>query len=117
MDNIKEIMEETIESAMLEGLTLDEIFQIAETVSDNLIKKDKIAEARITLAEAFVKYVNLIVGEVPLCTEDVYDIMEESDELLFELFDRKNSKAKKSEIEVIKLTEEDFSDMLKRLGF
>ena len=118
MKNIRK----TLESAMREGLTLDEVYQIAAIVSDNLTreqeKEDKVAEARMKLAEAFTDYINLVAGEKAISVEDAYGVIEMNDELLFELFDcGVSGNEEEAEIEVIKLTEEDFTDMLKRLGF
>ena len=118
MKNIRK----TLESAMREGLTLDEVYQIASIVSDNIAKEqekeDKVAEARMKLAEAFTDYINLVIGEKAISMEDAYDTIEVNDELLFELFDcGVPGKEEEAEIEVIKLTEEDFSNMLTRLGF
>ena len=118
MKNIRK----TIESAMREGLTLDEVCQIASIVAKNIEleqeKEDKVAEARMKLAEAFTDYINLVAGEEAISVEGAYDVIESNDELLFELFDcGVSGKEEEAEIEVIKLTEEDFSNMLKRLGF
>ena len=118
MKNIRK----TIESAMREGLTLDEVCQIAAIVADNIAKEqekeDKVAEARMKLAEAFTDYINLVAGEKTISVEDAYEVIEMNDELLFELFDYENSnKEEDAKVEVITLAQEDFTDMLKRLGF
>lgn len=130
MKNIRK----TIEMAMREGLTLDEVYQIANIISENLVreqeKEDKVAKSRLKAAEALSEYINLVSGKNVADVEEAYEILKANDEVLCELFEAEDSISRtlSSNPEVIltttPLSEEemqslktDFAAFAKRLGF
>ena len=124
----------TLESAMREGLTLDEVYRIAEIVSENIVKEREkesvVGTARIKLAETLVAYVNLIAEEEVAHFQMAYDLIEANDDFLLELFESTDERPVKihtpesvtltaaplSEDEM-KALKRDFSEFAKRLGF
>lgn len=130
MKNIKR----TLESAMREGLTLDEVYRIAEIVSENIVKEREkenvVGTARIKLAEALVEYVNIIAEEEIAHFQIAYDLIDANDDFLLELFESTDEHPVKIHtpetvtLTAAPLTEEEmqalktsFSEFAKRLGF
>ena len=130
MKNIKR----TLESAMREGLTLDEVYRIAEIVSENIIKEREkenvVGTARIKLAEALVEYVNIIAEEEIAHFQMAYDLIDANDDFLLEVFESTDEHPVKIHapetvtLTSTSLTEEEmqtlktsFSEFAKRLGF
>jgi hypothetical protein len=130
MKNIKR----TLESAMREGLTLDEVYRIAEIISENIVKErekeNAVGTARVKLTEALVEYVNIIAEEEVAHFQVAYDLIDANDDFLLELFESPEEHTIKIHTpEAIvtttaALTEEemealksDFAEFAKRLGF
>lgn len=124
----------TLESAMREGLTLDEVYRIAEIVSENIVKEREkesvVGTARIKLAETLVAYVNLIAEEEIAHFQMAYDLLEANDDFLLELFESADERPVKIHtpesvtLTTAPLSEEEmqslktsFAEFAKRLGF
>ena len=127
----------TIERAMREGLTVNEVCQIAHIIAGHLTeeqeKEEKVAEARLKAAEALSDYANMVAGREIATVEEAFELLENNEDVVCELFENADniaittstpSESEDNTIEVraleprdLEALRDDFSEFLKRLGY
>ena len=116
-------MRESIKSRLREGFSTEGLMELIKEAEAELLeektREDELAALRQKAATAMSEYLNAVYGDGTITVEEMFEALEETESDAMKGL-KNFIPCQKVEVEVpkvLKITEEDFSDILKRLGF